>query len=189
MHRSIRWAAAGLALAAVLSNGCVLTSAQILTHYDLPNPVIIDSSDGWAKVDVDLNDISDYSKHKDKLKGLADLAILGTFSNEINPTPAGTVTVYITAGFTNYGSPGEITANALKLWGPATIGANPSATQTVTIDWNTSAALFNTAGKQALIDEAKGDGQFTIYTVGSAGATYQIKIKNGKLVLVLDGGV
>jgi hypothetical protein len=189
MNRSIRWAAVGLALAAVLNAGCVLTSAQILAHYDLPNPVIIDSSNGWDKVDVDLNTISDYSKHKDKLKGLSDLAVLGTFSNEINPTPAGTVTVYITAGFTNYGSPAEITANATKLWGPATIGANPSSTQSVTIDWNTSAALFNTVGKQTLIDEAKGDGQFTLYTVGSAGPTYQIKIKNGKLVLVLEAGI
>lgn len=189
MRRSLRWAAAGLVLASVLSSGCVLTSAQILAHYDLPNPVIIDSADGWEKVDVDLNSIDKYADHKDKLKGLSDLAVLGTFSNELPGTPAGTVTVYITAGSTNYGSPAEIEANATRLWGPATIGANPSSTQTVTIDWNTSAGLFNTAGRQMLVDQARGDGVFTMYTVGSAGATYQIKIKNGKLVLVLDAGI
>jgi len=49
----------GVILAALLGNGCVITSAQVLAHYDLPNPFTIVSStaDHSERVPVDLSDV------------------------------------------------------------------------------------------------------------------------------------
>src|SRR6185436_11862218 len=109
---------------------------------------------------VDLNTIDEYDEHKDKLKGLSDLAVVGEFTNESGP--GGTVEVYITAGDTNLGSGTAVRAGATKLWGPGTIGGAGSS---VVIGWDQSAALFTAEGRKMLIDEALGDGVFTIYTV------------------------
>jgi hypothetical protein len=190
MKRISRWMVVGLALAAVVATGCIITSAQILAHFDLPNPVHLNGSDDWERVPVDLAvDVgSDYTDNKDKLEGVTDLAVLGTFTNTGNQS--GQVSVYITAGNTNYASASEITANGTLLWGPAAIGPAGTPDAVVTIGWDDSAALFNAAGKQILIDQAKGDGQFTIYTVGTASVTgYDIQIDDGKVVLVLDAGL
>jgi hypothetical protein len=193
MKRTTRWMVAGLALVAVLATGCIITSAQILAHFDLDNPVHIDASDSYERVAVDLAvDVgSDYTDNKDKLEGLTDLAILGTFVNSTPGTPAGQVTCYITAGNTTYANGGEVlsASDAVVLWGPASIGAEGTPDGTVTLDWDASAALFNTVGKQVLIDEAKGDGQFTLYFVGTSfTGGYDIEIQDGKVVLVLDAG-
>ncbi|HYM80210.1 MAG TPA: hypothetical protein VEY91_02225 [Candidatus Limnocylindria bacterium] len=176
-----------MALAALTSTGCVLTSAQILASFDLPNPFTIDATDNMERVTVDLNRISDYADNKDKLKGLSDFAVLGTFTNTLGP--AGTVTVYIDAGTTNHANAQAVINNATKLWGPASIGAAGSATETVTLSWDDSAALLDAAGKQIVLDEAEGDGRFTIYTVGTPGGTYNVRVDDGFLVLVLDAGL
>jgi hypothetical protein len=178
---------AGVLLGALLSNGCILTSAQILAHFDLPNPFIIDATDNMERISVDLNSIGDYSDHKDKLKNLTDLAILGKFTNTLGP--AGTVSVYIDAGATNHANAAAVIASATKLWGPASIGASGSSTESVTMTWDDSAALFDPAGKQMLLDEAKGDGQFTLYTVGTPRGTYVVEVTDGVLVLVIDAGI
>jgi hypothetical protein len=89
-----------LALVALGSTGCFLLSGQIFAHFALPNPFVIDSSsDTFERVDVDLNTIGDYKDHKDKLKGLADVALIGKFTNVSGP--AGGVEVWITPGVTN----------------------------------------------------------------------------------------
>ena len=189
MKLKTRWMIAGLALVAVLASGCIITSAQVLAHFDLPNPVHIDASDDSELIYVDLEDDvgSDYTDNKDKLEDVIDLAVLGTFTN--TGDQAGQVTVYISPGNTNYTNGTEVIANATQLWGPASIGAAGSADATVTIGWDESAALFSPDGKQILIEEAKGDGEFTIYTVGTANAPgYDIQITDGKVVLVLDAG-
>jgi hypothetical protein len=175
----------GVILAALLGNGCVITSAQVLAHYDLPNPFTIVSStaDHSERVPVDLSDVDEYNDHKDELKGLVDVAILGKFTN-VNG-PAGGVSVYIvpTLDFPAGGAP-AVPAGATLLWGPASIGPTGSVR---VIDWNESAGLFNKAGKDLLISEVKGDGQFTLYTTGSAG-TFNIRVDEGLLALVLDAG-
>jgi hypothetical protein len=173
--------AAVVALAFAVS-GCVITSAQVFAHYDLPDPFFINSPDGFERVDVDLNDVSEYADNKDKLKHLSDAAFGGKFTNESGP--AGTVEVWMTKGPTAYATVGDVKANAIKLWGPASIGPAGSV---VTMKWDDSAKLFTTPGKQALIDEVKGDGQFTLYTVGSTG-TYRIRVDKGTILLVLDAG-
>jgi len=181
-------ATAALTIPMVALPGCIITSAQILTHFNLPNPFTINSSvpgDQSERVPVDLNvdPGADYTDNKDKLKGLLDVAILGTFTNVGGP--AGGVSVYIAPTYdTPAGGSPAPPGNAILLWGPGTIGATGDVR---TIGWDESAALFNAAGKQLLIDEVKGDGQFTLYTTGSAGV-YNIQVDNGVVVLVLDAG-
>lgn len=188
----LRLIAAALGLAALTSAGCIITSAQILTHFDLPNPFTIDADDGFERIFVDLEaESEEYKDHKDKLKGLSDVAVLGTFTNLGPPDgdgSAGTVEVWITPGSTSFLSADAIRNGATKLWGPASIGAVGSSTETVTLSWDDSAALFNAAGKQILIDETLGDGEFTIYTTGSQNNQYAIRVSEGIVVLVLDGG-
>ncbi len=163
--------------------GCVITSAQVFAHYDLPDPFIINSPDGFERIDVDLNDVSEYADHKDNLKHLNDAAFGGRFTNESGP--AGTVEVWMTRGPSGYTTVADVKANAIKLWGPASSGASATPAGVVTLKWDDSARLFTTPGKQALIDEVKGDGQFTLYTVGSTG-TYRIRVDKGTILLVLD---
>ena len=173
-----------LGLAALILNGCIITQAQVFANFPLPTPFTIDSTtDPFERVSVDLNTISEYNDHKDKLKGLSDVAIVGTFTNEAGP--AGAVEVWITADPTNYLTIGQVTSSATKLWGPGTIGAAPDSR---TIGWDESAALFNAAGKKILIDEALGDGTLTLYMFGTA-ANYQIRVENGNIILTLTGGV
>ena len=58
-----------------------------------------------------------------------------------------------------------------------------------TIGWDASAGLFTTAGKKILLTEAKGDGQFTLYSIGSPGSSNVIRVDKGYLVLVLGAGI
>jgi hypothetical protein len=182
--RNLRVILPSLALAALTATGCFIVSGQIFVHFELPNPVNIDGADGWELVPVDLADVGkDYSDNKDKLKDITDLAIVGTFKNTAGP--GGTVEVWITPGTTSLAGIAAIKAGATRLWGPASIGAAPSS---VTIGWDESAKLFNPAGKAILLSEAKGDGQFTLYTIGTAGVTNSIEIDNGALILTLAAG-
>jgi len=177
----------GLGLVALLSlgvAGCFLTSAQVLVHFALTNPFTIDGADGYEVIPVDLNTISDYNDNKDKLKNISDFALVGTFTNVSGP--GGGVEVYISAGAPSLTSPAAIRAGATKLWGPATIGATGSVRK---IGWNDSAALFTAAGKKILLTEAKGDGEFTLYTIGTAGVANTIKVEKGFLILVIGAGI
>lgn len=184
MKKNLRLILPGLALLALTATGCWITSAQIFAHFDLPNPVTINGADGWERVYVDLNTISDYADNKDKLKTISDLAVVGTFRN--TGGVGGGVEVYITPGNTSLGSRAAITAGSTKLWGPGSIGATGDVR---TIGWDESAALFDAAGKAILLAEAKGDGEFTIYTIGSAGTINLIRVENGGLILVLGAGL
>jgi len=173
-----------VAVVALGATGCFITSAQILAHFALPDPFTINGADGYERVYVDLNTVSDYKDNKDKLKTISDLAIIGKFTNTNGP--GGGVVVYITPGNTDLTTPAAIVAGATKLWGPGTIGATGSVR---TIGWNDSAALFTAAGKKILIQEAKGDGEFTLYTIGSPGTSNVIRVDKGFLVLVIGAGV
>ena len=75
-------------------------------------------------------------------------------------------------------------ATAKQVWGPFTLAAG----QTKVIDWDDSAKLFNSVGKAALLSEAKGDGQFTLYAIAKEGI-YSFSVQDGVLVLVLDVGI
>ena len=186
MKRARLLALAALMIPMVILPGCLITSGQILTHFELPNPFTINSvTSATELIPVDLNLISEYSDHKDKLKGLSDLAILGVFTNESGP--AGAVEVYIAPTLDTPPATG-IPGNAVLLWGPGTIGASGGSDATRVIGWDESAALFNADGKAMLISEVQGDGRFTLYTTGTS-ANYSIRVDDGLLVLVLDAGI
>jgi hypothetical protein len=183
--RTLRFALPLLALAGLLSSGCILTSAQVLATYDLPDPFTVQSTATLNRVDVDLSTVDAYEKHKDKLKDIVDLALLGRFTNQAG-SPALDLKVYITRDFTNITSASALVADprAILVWG--TFGL-PAGASTTAISWDQSAALFK-AGKGPLIEEIKGDGKFSLYLVASTG-TYDVKVDNGALVIVLDGGI
>lgn len=175
--KSLRWIVPALALA-LAPAGCVLVSGQILIDFELDD-FDVTTETTVSREDVDLTTEEDYNDHKEDLKGLADLAVLGTLKNT-GGTAIG-VEVWITPGTTAYTTAAEVTANAIKLWGPLNVGAGG----TVTVDWDDSAALFTSTGKAALISEIKGDGQFTAYAIANVG-TYSFDVDNGVLALVLD---
>ena len=50
------------------------------------------------------------------------------------------------------------------------------------MDWNRSATLF--VGRQALIDEIKGDGKFSLYLKGT-GATFNVTLSKGAVIAVI----
>lgn len=171
-----------LALAALASAGCFLISGQFVVNFALPTPFTAVGGGTLQSVDVDLNTIGDYSDHKDDLKRVDDLALIGDFKNNLTSGSPAQVECWIvpagTAGLTyaQLTTPGT----AVKLWGPISVAANA----TEKVDWNRSAALF--AGRQTLIDEIKGDGQFRLY-VATAGA-FNVTITNGALIAVVGAG-
>lgn len=180
--KSLRVILPSLALAALTATGCFLISGQFLVTFELGN-VNVTSSTGVDGAIVDLNDIGDYADHKDKLKGLADVAILGEFAN------TGASAVDIEVWMVDDAGPLLTTATAVraagvKVWGPFQVASGA----TSKITWDQSAALFGT-GKAPLLAQIKGDGIFTLYALGPDGATlYSFSITNGKFIAVIDAG-
>jgi hypothetical protein len=177
--KNLRWIVPALLLA-FATPGCILVSGQFLIDFDLPD-FTTSTETAVTREDVDLTTESDYQDHKDELKGLSDVAVLGKITN--NGSTAIGVEVWMTAGPTTYLTPGQVTTNGTKLWGPFNLAASASKQ----VGWDESAKLFPSAGKSLLINEIKGDGQFTIYAIANAG-TYSFKVDNGVLALVIDFG-
>jgi len=176
------WIVMALGLGLV-SAGCILTSGQIQIDFDLPS-FTGNSATGIEGTTIDLNTEKEYQDNKDKLKDLSDLAVLGKFTNN-SATPVN-VEVWMTPGPTSYTTAAGLAGDAtkIKVWGPFQVAGSA----TKTIDWNVSAQLFTVAGKAALLSEAKGDGNFTLYAVGAAGG-YDFSVADGALVLVIDVGI
>jgi len=176
------WIVAALGLA-LMSAGCILTSGQIQINFDLPN-FTANNATTILGTTIDLSTEKEYKDNKEKLKDLTDLAVLGKFTNN-SATPVN-VEVWLTPAPTSYttaaGLAGDTTK--IKVWGPFQVAGSA----TKVIDWNASAQLFTVAGKAALLSEAKGDGNFTLYAVGAAGP-YNFTVVNGVLVLVIDVGI
>ena len=162
--------------------GCILTSGQFRLSFDLGN-IVVASPTSLNSVDVDLNTNSTYRDHKDNLKGLADLALLGEVRNN---TPGARVEIeaWLTRDQTDLTTDAQVRGAGIRIWGPLRLASG----ETRRIDWDASAALFGDAGVAALLQEVKGDGSFTIYVIGAAG-TYAFTIQDGFLVLTLDAGV
>ncbi len=168
----------------LMSAGCILTSGQIQIHFDLPS-FTGNSATGILGTTIDLNTESEYKDNKDKLKDLSDLAVLGKFTNN-SATPVN-VEVWMTPAPTSYTTATQLNGDLtkIKVWGPFQVAGSA----TKVIDWNASAQLFTVAGKAALLNEAKGGGNFTLYAVGAAGSPYDFSVANGALVLVIDVGI
>jgi len=162
----------------LVAAGCIVTSGQILVTADLGDFVVTPAT--VERINVDLNDISDYTDNKEKLKDLADIAVLGEVTNT-GSDPIDVV-AYMTREPTTFTTASQVMASGLQIWGPFRVAAGA----TVRIDWNASAALIGT-NKNVLIEEVKGDGRFTGYVLGAAG-TYSFTVTDGQLALILDVG-
>ena len=162
------------ALAALTSAGCMLTSGQFVATYDLPDPITV-SQNFAANFDVDLNTVSDYKDHKNDIKRVEDVSLVGEFAN--GSASAAQIDVWLVA---DPSLPVGPQPSGVRLWGPLTVAAN----STEKVDWNHSAALF--VGRQALIDEVKGDGHFRLY-VAATGAN--CTVTKGALVVVVSAAI
>lgn len=168
-------------LLAFAAAGCILVSGQFLLDFSLDD-FTTTTETAVTSAEIDLTGESDYQDHKDDLKAIADIAVLGKITN--NGSEAVGAEVWIAPNSsTIYTTADDVKAYTTKLWGPFTV--QPGAANAVTVDWNKSSTLFSTAGKQMLLDEAKGDGMFTLYAIGDK-TTYNITVEKGVLAIVLD---
>ena len=184
MRRSAitRLAVTATLLVLPFATSCILTSGQFLVTVDLGDLTVL-SPIQIARTDIDLNDIGAYNDHKDDLEDLADLALLGTITND------GTTTVniefWMTPTASSHVTEAAVRADptALPIWGALTLAPSESKR----VSWDESAGLFG--GRAALLSQVKGDGEFTLYILGSGALTYAFHIDDGVLVLVIDAGV
>jgi len=156
-------------LAAIGSAGCFLISGQFVVNFDLPTPFNAQGTATLSSVDVDLNTISEYSDHKNELKRIDDLALVGSFTN--NGLTSSTLYCWIVPSGAANLSQAQLQSQGVLLWGPLTLAV----AETKKVDWNASAALFK--GRQTLIDEIKGDGHFALYLSNGSGAVGQPSTK------------
>lgn len=164
-----------LALAALAAAGCMLTSGQFAVTYGLPDPITVNSS-LVETFDVDLNTVSEYNDHKDQIKRVEDMALVGKFTN--NGASEAQIEVWLVRDPSAIGPPQQ---NGTRLWGPLTLAGHASEK----VDWDRSAALFD--GRQALIDEVKGDGNFRLYIVTTG--LVSVTVTKGSLIVVVGAAV
>jgi len=181
--RFVRWLPFAIALAVA---GCILTSGQFVIPFELADPLVVPGPSTVIPIPIDLNTESVYNDHKQDIAAITDAALLGDIenlgSNNIDiefwmtpgPAPSGPVT----------DDQVRNDPSAVLVWGPLSVA--PGAT--VHIGWDQSAGLFT--GRQALLAQVKGDGVFTLYALGPAGAgTYHFSVHKGLLVVTIDAGV
>jgi hypothetical protein len=172
-----------------LAAGCILTSGQFSIDFELLDQQITtaDQVDWWP---VDLNTLEDYNDHKDKLKDIADVAILAEFVN--SAASAIQVQFYVARDLGTIADPedaAQVRAGATPLWGPFELAGGAS----TRIDWDRSAGLVDDAGLQLVLDEIRGDaadGDFVLFIVGPVGgAAYDFSVRDGFIVVTMDAGV
>jgi hypothetical protein len=170
-------------LAALMAAGCMLTSGQFIVTYEFADhgfdPVVVTSPTDLLGVQVNLNEVGEYKDHKSDLVAVVDMALLGKLTNL--SSSATSVEIWMVS------SPGSllttdtaVRAAGQKIWGTMSLPGNG----TMQIDWDTSAKLFT--GRQALVDEIKGDGRFDLYALGSGG--YSFRLDQGALIVVVSAG-
>jgi len=163
--------------------GCLL-SGQFVVSFDIQNPLDITSPSNVIPIPIDLTTESVYNDYKEDISGIVDAALVGEIENA--GTSAVDVEFWMTAGTTTYTTAAQVRGDpgAVPVWGP--VHLEPGARQA--IGWDESAALFS--GRQTLLGEVKGDGQFTLYPLGpSAAVAYRFIIHRGALVVTIDAGM
>ena len=168
-----------MALAGLISAGCFLVSGQFTVTFNFAPQIDIVSPTALAGQYIDLNTVSEYNDHKGDLKDVADLAVLGQFTNLTGNAAAVELWMVATPGVA-LTTDAAVRASGQKIWGPLNLPANGS----VNVGWDQSAALVT--GRQALITEIKGDGEFSLYAL--ANGTYSFRINKGALIAVISAG-
>ncbi len=184
MIKNLRLLLPVTALVAAMATGCMLVSGQFIVPFEFvdvgADPLTVNSSSSLSNVRVDLNTIDVYNDHKDNLKDIVDMALLGSITNLDSAQPV-TMEVWMVANpTTTYTTDANVRANGVKVWGPLTIPASG----VKKIGWDESAGLF--VGRQKMITEIKGDGVFDLYALGNNG--YHFRVDKGVLMLVVSAG-
>lgn len=172
---------AAIAVLAVLAGGCLLQVVKLVT-IELGNISAVNGAASAGKY-VDLAaENSTYKDNKDKFSDVVDVAVLGTFKNNLGAAvkadvwivekPSGSALLPDLAAVQS--------AGGIKVWSLA-LAAN----ETKTLTWDNSAALFTSAGKAALKSELEGDAIFTLYVFGDTG-TYSITVTNASVPVMID---
>jgi hypothetical protein len=172
-----------LVVASLGVGGCLLTTGQVLVVYDLPGPADVVGPNNVPHIDVDLGSVAAYRDHKDKLDEVNDLAILGEITNNSINDPSD-VEVWMTPTPTTYSEATQVRANGILLWGALHLDRG----QARRVDWDTSAGLLKASGRDLLLQEARGDGQFTLYFLDAA-PTYDFTVSDAALVMVVGAGL
>ena len=172
--KTLRFGLLTAALAALAATGCILTSGQFVATYALPDATFNTGGTFQGEL-VDLNTIGEYNDHKQDLERVEDLALVGDITN--NGGASVQAEAWIVPGATS--APTGVVPGAVKLWGPLTVAAGA----TVSVDWDQSTTLF--VGRQALIDEIKGDGVFGLY-IAAPSASYNITTTNASFIAVFS---
>jgi hypothetical protein len=179
MTHRLRMILPGLALALLTGAGCVLISGQFLVELDVGD-VSVNSASNVTGYFVDLATNGTYKDHKNDVKSLEDIALLGSVHN--TGSSSLTLAVYLRDGNPGALPAGTVTSTGIRVWGPLTIAAGA----TEKLDWDRSSALFG-SGKSALFTRVKSGDPFTLYAVGST-APFTFDIKDGVLLVVIGAG-
>ena len=185
MSRARAFPRLALVAATLTFTGCMLASGQLTVVYDtFPDPMHLTELLSVIPVPVDLNTISSYHDHKDAVKGLYDVAVLGRFAAAAGSGPV-QVELWMTPATTTHLTASAVMADptALKLWGTAL-----AAGETHSLTWSESTKEFSAAGRAALLTEARGDGQFTVYALATGPATYDATITHPSIIFTVDAG-
>src|SRR4030095_6071929 len=100
----------------------MLTSGQFVVTYNLPDPLDV-SSVAFAGTKVDLHTISEYNDHKDELKRVEDLALVGNFTNTTFTAKQVEVWIVPDGSLTNL-TLQQVQANGTRLGGPLARAGN-----------------------------------------------------------------
>lgn len=161
--------------------GCLL-SGQFVVTIEIQDPLDIASPAAVIPIPVDLNTDDVYNDHRGGISNIVDAALVGEIENA--GTSAIDIEFWMTAGATAHvtadavrGDPG-----AVRIWGP--LHLEPGERRP--LGWDQSAELFS--GREVLIGEIQGDGQFTLYALGpSTALAYHFIVHHGVLVVTIDG--
>jgi len=172
------------ALLALVASGCLLISGQFVITYTFKDhgydPVTVNSPLSVVGVPVDLGTVSTYRDHKKELKDVSDLAVVGQVQNLDGSAPVDVEIWIVRNPGTLLTTDAAVRGAGVRVWGPLHLAAGA----TRTVGWDDSAKLF--VGRQALIDEIKGDGRFDLYVLGSGG--YHFAVTKAAIIAVIAAG-
>jgi hypothetical protein len=175
----LRTTLAALAAAAVLAGGCVLVSGQFVVQYTLGD-VTVNSVSNVNGQYVDLTGNSTYNDHKDDIKSLEDIALIGSIHN--TGVASSTISVYLVDGNPGAIPASQVITSGTQVWGPLTVAAGA----TETLDWKSSTKLFG-AGKATLLAHIKSGTNFSLYAL-SNNSPYSFDITNAVFIAVIGAG-
>ncbi len=170
---------ASLAAAALWTGGC-LQVVKLVT-VNLGNLSAVNGAASAGKYVNLPAENGTYRDHRSDFKTIEDVAVLGTFKNNLaTPVSADVYLLAAPASAALLPNLAAVTgAGGVRVWSVA-LAAN----ETKTLSWDNSAGLFTSGGKSALEDELGDDGVFALYVFGSTG-TYNVTVTQGAFAVMI----